>query len=187
MGILTLLRQKNPDHSERVNKMVEYRKFENPTKLGDKKWLRVVKPIYYEDSIKAFVMNVDNITPVINDQGTTEYLTLDKGLRFSLSKNMAIQFEGKTRIRLLTKDLEPDEDLRCTQNSIWETRADAIPDGSPGKGLGKDYMINMTLLSLNEGIIHSLNDSKTREESRTNENTSEEGNETAAETDAGPM
>ena len=185
MGVLTLLRQKNPDHSERVNKMVEYRKFENPTKLGEKKYLRVVKPIHYEDGINAFVMTVDNITPIVSDKGT-EYLDLDKGLRFSLSKNMAIQFEGKTRIRLFSKGLEPDEDLMCTQNSIWETRADEIPDGSPGKGLGRDYMINMTLISLNEGIVRSLNDSKTREP-ETGTTTPEGSGEAPAEAGAGPM
>lgn len=184
MGVLTLLREKNPEHAGRVNKMVEYRKFENPTKLGDKKWLRVVKPIRYEDSISAFVMTVDNIVPVVNDQGT-EYLDLDKGLRFSLSKNMAIQFEGRVRIRLLSKGLDPDEDMECTRSSIWETRADEIPDGSPGKGLGKDYMINMTLISLNEGIVRSLTDSKTK--SGTNATAPEETKEVAAESGAGPM
>jgi hypothetical protein len=185
MGVLTLLRQKNPDHSERVGKMVEYRKFENPTKLGDKKWLRVTKSIRYEDSISAFVMTVDNVVPIVNG-GITEYRDLDKGLRFSLSKNMAIQFEGRVRIRLLSKGLEPDEDLSCTQNSIWETRADEIPDGSPGKGLGRDYMINMALLSLDEGIVRSLTDSKTRNP-ETSVATPEGTNEVAAEADAGPM
>lgn len=156
MGILTLLRQKNPDHAKRVDDLLKYRKYENPSVVGDKKWLKVSKAMIYNSDIDAFTMEVENIIPIVNDKGITEYQTLDKGLRFSLSKNMAVHFEGKTRIRLIGKGMEPDEDLRCTINSIWEARADTLPETSKNRGLGRDYMITLSLIKLDEGMVNSL-------------------------------
>lgn len=178
MGVLTLLRTKNPDHAKRVEDMVKYRKYENPSVVGDKKWFRITKSIFYNDTIDGFSMEVDDIVPSTNDKGV-EYLTLDKGLRFSVSKNMAAQLEGRTRIRLMGKGMEPDEDMRCTINSIWEVRADNLPDNNPNKGKGRDYMINLSIVKLDEGMVNSLMYNKTSEDLG--------GKEVVEETDTGPM
>lgn len=171
MGVLTDLRTKYTDHAKRVEDMVKYRKYANPGVVGDKKWFKVTKGISYTDAINAFSMEVDDIIPSTNDKGVTEYSILDKGLRFSLSKNMAAQFEGRTRIRLLGRNMEPDEDLRCTLYSIWEARADDLPEGNINKGKGRDYMINLSLIKLDEGMVNSLRDSKAEE--KTEEKTEE--------------
>lgn len=190
MGVLTDLRIKYTDHAKRVEDMVKYRKYINPGVVGDKKWFKVAKGITYIDTINAFSMEVDDIVPTINEKGIAEYIVLDKGLRFSLSKNMAAQFEGRTRIRLLGKNMEPDEDLRCTLHSIWEARADNLPEDSKSKGKGRDYMINLSLIKLDEGMVNSLRDSKAEEKTEDKTVPVPEGNKEKEVTDTsdnGPM